>query len=203
MMKLYFLVPQDCSGKVRWLLNELGESFEDVKLDWKSGDLATETYLKKHPVGQVPVLEDGAITLYESYAIVMYLADKYPERKLAPAVGDLEARAEYYQWLYFSCNTAEDFFSRYGKIPKMNEEDKENWAAYIEEKTLQVLSTINTQLQGRDYILGDFSAVDTCLGYALASVSKETFFENYPAVKNYYGRLSARSACQKSGMFNE
>lgn len=83
-MKLYSMVPQDCSGKVRWLLLELGVPFEEERLSYRAGDLKTESYLAKHPIGQVPVLEDGTQTVYESYAIVAYLADKYIDRGLAP-----------------------------------------------------------------------------------------------------------------------
>jgi len=200
-MKLYSLAPQDCSGKVCWLLNEMGIEFEEIKMDWKKGDLKTTEYLAKHPMGQVPLLEDGDFSLYESYAIVSYLAEKYPEKKMAPAVSDLKERAIYNQWMFFSTDTAEDFFGRHFKLPKMDDEYKKEWGDYIVDKTQKVMSTIEKQLNGKEYLLGAFSAVDTCLGYSLNMVCEETFFNDYPNVKSYYERLTKREACKKSAIF--
>ncbi|MGE3757505.1 MAG: glutathione S-transferase family protein [Pseudobdellovibrionaceae bacterium] len=200
-MKLYSMVPQDCSGKVRWLLMELGVSFEEKKLSFKAGDLKAESYLAKHPMGQVPVLEDGNTTIYESYAIVAYLADKYIECGLAPDPKNIEDRGQYYKWLFFSSNTAEGFFSKLQKLPKMNEDYRQEWGDYIQDKVQKTLLIIEKQLTDRDYILGKFSAVDTCLGYALDAIVDEPFFKDFPRTQGYYSRLCQREACQRSEIF--
>ena len=199
-MKLYSLAPQDCSGKVKWLLLEMGIPFEDVKLNYKNGDTKTEEYLKKHPLGQVPVLEDGDLTLIESYAIVAYLADKYPEKKMAPQANDLHARALYYQWLFFSKGSVEEFFARNFRLAKMTEEYRKDWGQHTIDKTQLVLKAIEKQLHDKEYILGNFTAVDVCLGYALDS--EETLLNDFPLVKSYYKRLSERKACVESGIFS-
>lgn len=113
-MKLYSMVPQDCSGKVRWLLNEMGLPFEEIKVSYRNGDLKTPEYLAKHPLGQVPVLEDGTVTLFESYAIVAYLADKYPEKGMAPSPKDA-ANALNIISGYFSQPAAPNLFSAKSK----------------------------------------------------------------------------------------
>lgn len=200
-MKLYTLAPQDCSGKVKWLLLEMGISFEEIRLDYKKGDLKTQEYLSKHPLRQVPVLEDGNLTLIESYAIVAYLADKYSEKKLAPAPEDLAARAEYYQWLFFARCSAEEFFSRHFRLSKMTDEYRKDWGQYIIDKTLLVFKAIEKQLQGKDYILGNFSAVDVCMGYALES--EEALMNDFPVVQSYFNRLSERKACIDSAIFSK
>lgn len=200
-MKLYSFVPQDCSGKVRWLLHEMGLSFEDIRLSYKNGDSKTAEYLQKHPLGQVPVLEDENGILFESQAILLYLADKYPEKKMAPPVNDMKARAQYYQWMQFAVQSAERYFDSLHRLPKTTEEYKKDWEGHIREKLLLVMKRISEQLNGQDYILGSFSAVDTCLGYALDSVSEESFFQDFPVVKGYYQRLSERPACLKSEIF--
>lgn len=200
MMKLYYLAPQDCSGKVRWLLEEMNQPYEHVKLDWRKGELNTPEYLAKHPVGQVPVLEDGAVTLYESYAIVAYLADKVPG--FAPPASDTAARGLYYQWLFFSIDTAEDYFKRHFELPKRDEEYKKRWSEHIATSVQRTLGAIEKQLEGREFILGSFSAVDPCLAYSVDMLSETTMLNDYPRTHAWFERCKARPACVKSGIFS-
>lgn len=200
-MKLYSMIPQDSSGKVRWMLHELEIPFEDIRVSYKKGDTKTPEFLAMNPIGQVPILKDGDLALFESYAIVHYLADKYSEKKLAPAVTNLKERTNYTQWLFFCSNTVEDFFGRFQKLPTMSDDYKKDWGNYIHDKIQKIMTTLSKQLQSQDYILGSFSAVDTCLGYALDSVSEEPFFKDYPVVVSYFNRLQSREACVKSEVF--
>ncbi|MCR9203871.1 MAG: glutathione S-transferase family protein [Halobacteriovoraceae bacterium] len=203
-MKLYSMVPFDCSGKVNWLLNELGVDFELETLSWKNGDLASEKYLKMNPIGQIPVLEDSetGVVMFESYAIVSYLADKYIEKGLAPDFSQSKERAAYYQWMQFSTSTAGSFFDRYFKLDVMTAEYKTDWEEYIRAKVQMVLKAIDNQLEGKEFILGNFSAVDVCLGDTLYTVSEESFFKDYPNVSHYFERLKKREAAIKSKIFS-
>ena len=200
-MKLYSMMPQDCSGKVRWLLFELKVPFEECKVSYKAGDLKAETYLAKHPLGQVPVLEDEDLTIYESHAIVAYLADKYIDSGFSPEHRNLEERALYYQWLFFSSNTAEAFFSRLQRLPRMNEDYNQEWGDYLRDKVQKSLFAIEKRLEGREYILGNFSAVDICLGCALDAIVESPMSNDFPRIEAYYKRLSERDACQRSEIF--
>jgi len=92
-MKLYYS-PQTRAGRPRWLLEEIGAPYEIASLDLKKGEHKQPEYMKIHPHGAVPALIDGDLALFESAAICMYLADKYPEKKLAPALGT-PARGEH------------------------------------------------------------------------------------------------------------
>lgn len=204
-MKLYSFVPQDCSGKVRWLLLELGVPFEDTRMNFKAGETKTPEYLAKHPLGQVPVLEDGDISIFESFAIVAYLADKFSDKGLAPSANDFAKRAEYYQWMFFTANSAENYFNKYQKLSKMTDEYRTQWEDHIRQKLQMVLGTIESQLgktkKADGYLLGTFSAVDTCMGYALDSIREEPFFNDYPNIRDYYAKLAKRDACVKSEIF--
>lgn len=200
-MKLYYMAKHDCSGKVRWLLEELEVPYEEVQLNYKDGDLKQESFLKKNPLGQVPVLEDGGVRLYESYAIVAYLADKFRDQSLAPDPTDLPARGLYYQWLFFSIDSADDFFNRYFQLAQTSKDYQKQWGDYIEDKTRKILAAIEEQLDGRDYILGAFSAIDACLGYALWSISEDPLFDEFPRAQAYFSRLKARPACIRSHVF--
>lgn len=83
----------------------------------------------------------------------------------------------------------------------MPEEYQKEWGDYTRDKVQKVMMTIEKRVTDQDYILGDFSAVDTCLGYALDGVCDQSFFHDYPKTKAYYERLSQREACLKSEIF--
>src|SRR5687768_8158359 len=99
-MKLYF-APRTRSVRPRWLLEELGLPYELVKLDLSREEHRTPAHLGLHPLGDVPVLEDGEVTLFVSPAIILYLADRSPEKRLAPPMESPD-RGPYLQWLLFA-----------------------------------------------------------------------------------------------------
>src|SRR5207249_4447394 len=93
--------------RARWMLEEVGVRYELARIDLSKGEQKKPDYLKIHPHGVVPALSDGDVTIFESAAaICAYLADKFPEKRLAPPVGSA-ARGPYYQWLVYSKATAE------------------------------------------------------------------------------------------------
>ena len=85
-MKLYY-APHTRASRPRWLLEELGVPYELVRVDVAHQENRQAPYLLINPLGHVPALVDGDMTIIESAAICMYLADKFPEKKMAPAVG--------------------------------------------------------------------------------------------------------------------
>src|SRR5579859_738057 len=93
------------SLRALWGLKELGLDFEYVPVDLVKGEHQTPDFLKINPAGKVPVLIDGDLVLPESAAIILYLAEKYPEKGLIPT--DLEVRAEMYRWIMFSVTELE------------------------------------------------------------------------------------------------
>src|SRR6478736_7103461 len=99
-MKLYF-APRSRATRSRWLLEETGLPYELVRLDLSKREDASPEFLALNPLGQLPVLIDGALTLTEPLAIALHLADLVPEKQLAPPSGSPE-RAAYHQWLSFT-----------------------------------------------------------------------------------------------------
>ena len=99
-MKLYH-APGTRSVRIVWLLEELGLPYE-LELH-KLGDPAMRSpdYLKVHPMGRVPALEDGDVTIFESGAIVQYLIGKHSDGKMAPGP-DSRYYADYLQWLHYA-----------------------------------------------------------------------------------------------------
>ncbi len=103
-MKLYGFPPTR-SIRVLWTLRELDVEFEFVNVDPTKGELRRPEFLAVNPAGKLPVLVDGDFILTESVAIVLYLAEKYPEKGLLPS--GLRARAEVNRWLLFSATELE------------------------------------------------------------------------------------------------
>jgi glutathione S-transferase len=84
MMKLYW-PPRSRSFSSLWLMEETGQPYERVLTDISKGAQKTPEYLAINPMGKVPALRDGEATLAEAAAICAYVAERYPEAKLAPA----------------------------------------------------------------------------------------------------------------------
>ncbi len=103
MTTLYYS-PSTASLVVHWLLIELDVPHTLHKLDFDNRDQKSAEYLKINPAGVVPTLVIDGQPITEAAAIVLHLADLYPDAGLAPASATL-ARASYYQWLFFMANT--------------------------------------------------------------------------------------------------
>jgi glutathione S-transferase len=198
-MKLYY-APQTRSIRPRWLLEEIGAPYELVTMSLKSGDHKKPAYLKVHPHGVVPALEDGDVKLFESGAICAYLADKFPDKKLAPAPGTKE-RGYYYQWLFYAMATMEPPVLRVflntvmlpeaQRKPSEVEEGKKQWA--------EVAKVLSAALEGKEYLVGNqFSAADIMVGSIAGWSSFMGLLEGFPVLQEYAGRLSARPAFQRA-----
>ena len=164
-MKLYYH-PKTRSMRPHIMLEELGVECERVFVDFDAGEHKSEKYLAVHPLGQLPALDDGGVILIESVAICMYLADKFPEKKLAPALDSIE-RGLYYQWCVYTVGSfepilIENFHVREGRLDADNSEDK----------MTAMLSIIEAGLGGRDYLLpSGFSTADILIGSTLTWIS--------------------------------
>ena len=100
MMQLYWS-PRSRSFTALWLMEEAGAPYERVLTDISAGAQKKAEYLAINPMGKVPALKDGDATLAEAAAICAYVAERYPDAKLAPPPGDAR-RAKYLYWLFFA-----------------------------------------------------------------------------------------------------
>jgi glutathione S-transferase len=103
MLKLYYS-PGTASLVVHWLLIELDAEHELHKLDVDAREHKQPAYLKLNPNGVIPTLLVDGEPVFESAALVLYLADAYPMAGLAPPLDSLD-RARYYQWMVHMANT--------------------------------------------------------------------------------------------------
>jgi glutathione S-transferase len=158
-MKLYYS-PGACSLSPHIVLRESGLAFESVLASTKSHKLQDGTdYYTINPKGYVPLLElDNGERLSEGPAIVQYIADQVPAKKLAPANGTM-ARYRLQEWLNFITSELHKSFSPLFN-PAMPEEGKTLYRAKLVER----FKWVNEQLEGKTYLMGaDFSVADAYL----------------------------------------
>jgi glutathione S-transferase len=198
-MKLYH-ARQSRSVRPRWLLEEIGAPYDLVSLDMQKAEHKAPAYMKIHPHGAVPALVDGDVQLFESAAICAYLADKFPEKRLAPPVGT-PARGLYYQWMVYSIATLEppvvDVFMHTVMLP-----EAERSAAVIgagKKKFAEIAAVLQQALGTKPFLLGEqFTAADVMVGSTLAWAHFLRLLEGGPILQEYVERLSQRPAFQRA-----
>jgi len=191
---------QSRSVRPRWLLEEIGEPYELVRLDMTKGEHKTDAYRRIHPHGQVPALVDGDLTLLESAAICLHLADRFPDAKLAPPLGTPQ-RGRYYQWVAYTIGTLEppilQVFANTVMLPEAQR--SADAAAAGRTQFGAVAKVLSDALGTQPYLLGDaFSAADVMIGSTLAWASFMGLLDGVPTLAAYVERLSQRPAYQRS-----
>lgn len=199
-MKLYF-VPRTRSTRPRWMLEELGIPYELVRMDPKQGDNKHPEYLKLNPLGHVPTLVEGDQVLFESAAICMQLADRHPEKNLAPALASPE-RGKYYQWIFFAmCELEPQLVAVMLHEVFLPEKLRDAKAAQeAKEKFQKAARLLDEHLLDRSFVLGaDFSAADIVLCSVLNWARwLGTLEEGFPNVQHYIDRCMARPAAKRA-----
>jgi glutathione S-transferase len=195
-MKLYF-APRTRATRHRWLLEELEVPYELLKLDLSKQENRTPAYLALHPFGEVPVLVDGDVTLFESSAICLYLADRFPERHLAPPPGSPE-RGPYLQWVLFAEVTLEPVVLEHYRNAQLPEEQKTNLAKQ-HARLDEVLTVIDTRLGGREFAVGNsFTSADLVMASILHLANTLKLLERHPRLIDYVIRHTKRPATMRA-----
>lgn len=192
MMQLYWC-PRSRSFSALWLMEEVGQPYERVLIDITTGAQKTSEFLAINPMGKVPALKDGDATVAEASAICAYVAERYPEAKLAPPVGD-PRRAKYLQWLFFSPGCIEpamiEIFTKIS-VPTSTAA----WGS-----AAQVFDVLDAALEKGPFLLGDmFTAADIMIGSGLNFATR--LFKMVPArpsFDRYIDACSARPAFQRA-----
>lgn len=187
-MKLYHC-PQSRSGRVMWMLEECHAEYEIVPVDLRGGEGASPEFRKINPMGKVPVLEDRGSIITESGAICAYLADLYPERALAPEIGD-PLRGEYYRWLFISSGVIEPAFMQLG----MGWETKNAGAAGWGDPQ-RVIDMLRGEIPEHGWLVGDsFTTADLMIGGGLYYMIAFEMLDPWPAAEAYVKRCTDRPA---------
>ena len=146
-MKLYW-APNSRSVTIVWMLEEIGVPYERVLIDIRCGAQDAPAYRAINPMGKVPALADGETIVSEQSAICVWLADRFPEKKLAPAIDD-PARGSYLRWLFFAGSCIEPAF-----MQKANgwstKKSQAGWGDYK-----LVIDVLDDGLKRGPWLLGD------------------------------------------------
>jgi len=198
MITLYTAPLSGNGRKVHMLLEEAGVSYQLSKLDLMKGEQKNPEYLQLNPNGKVPTLVDDGFVLWESNAILLYLAEKFPAAKFLPTDG--HDRARMFQWLLFEQTTFRppvSFLFRHTRFtPPAQQDQKAIEQAWSEVRTN--MGILQTALSGRDYIGGTFSVADIAvLPYVYLAKDLGADLSAWPGVASYWQRLSARPSWQK------
>lgn len=191
-MKLYEFGPTRAL-RVRWTLQELGIDFDAVKVDMKAGDHLRPEFLELNPAAKLPVLVDDGMVLTESVAIVLYLAEKYPEAGLLPR--DPAARAQAYRWLLFTATELEQPLWRMARHGFVYPEEKRSPAdiQLAREDFKPMAEVMERHLRGRSFVVGDAATVvDFVLAYTLDWANIEELLEDFPVLKAYLEKMYRR-----------
>lgn len=198
-MKLYHC-PGTRSARIVWLLEELGLKYDLEVMPLGDKKMREPAYLKIHPGGRVPALEDGEARLFESGAIVEYILAKHGGGRMVPPQASPEF-PQYLQWLHY----AEGMM-----MPQVNiivvetkflppEKRNDTNVARATKLLTRMLGAVDNELESREYLAGAFSGADIMTGHACVVADRlGADLASFANVRAYVERLKARPALQKA-----
>ena len=180
--------------RVRWALEEAGQPYDLRLIDF--AEAATQDYRREQPFGQVPVLQDGDLTLFETGAILLHLGERYPA--LLPR--DPDARAHVTMWTFAALNSVEPYLGNLANLVAFSM--NEPWAAaqrpVLEEIALKRLGQVDAWLEGRDFLAGEFSVADILMTTVVRLLEGMDYVERFPRLTAWRDRCMARPAYRKA-----
>jgi GST-like protein len=199
--------PTPNGRKVSVCLEEMGLAYEPHRIDIGKGDQLDKDFIRISPGAKIPAIidphgpEDEPLLLMESIVILQYLADK--TGTLFPVT--YRARMEALQWLTFQAAQIGPFFGQFGHFYKFaSKQTKDKYALERYTKvTSRLLATINYRLEGREYIMDDYSIVDIAIVPWVETLAD--FYDawgylnmrNFSNVERWRKQVTARPAYQR------
>ena len=188
---VFYTNPMSRGRIIRWMLEEVGEPYETVILDYSSTMKATD-YLAINPMGKVPAITHKGRVVTEAAAICAFLADVYPQAGLGPRD---EEKADYYRWLFYAAGPVEQAVTHpYAKWDPAPEQGR--MFGYGNYET--VVDVIDELFSGRDYVCGDrFTAADVYVGSQIMFPMQFKMLPEKDSFLRYRDRLTAREAYRR------
>ena len=180
--------------RVRWALEEAGMAYEERLIG--PDEQNTPTYRQRQPFGQVPVLEQDGLVLFESGAIVLHIAEQSPA--LLPTAVDARLRVR--TWMFASLSTVEPpilALNALGmKAPASDGvvQSRDQVAGRVDQR----LDSLTAFLEGRQHLEGDFSAADLLMTTVLRVLRDTDRVTSRPVLRDYQARCEARPAFQRA-----
>lgn len=185
--------PQSRAAMTHWLLEELSIDYELVPVEYDDGSMRTPEFLEVSPMGKIPAIRDGEVTVSDTPAIAIYLADKFKTIDMAPGIHD-PRRGEYLRWLVFQSTAIDPAMLQAG----MKFETKRQQAGWGDVQS--VLDALETRLERADpFLFGDwFTAADLLLGGMMGWATSFGLLSAGPATTRYIGATCSRPAFAKT-----
>lgn len=182
--------------RVRWALEEAGWPYREHVVSQE--DQASASYRKLQPFGQVPAFQSDELKLFESGAIVLHIAERSPA--LMPQ--EPAARSEVTNWIFTALNTIEPPIMMFNILDMVYQgpkgADVKALGAWVVSWIESRLDTIVGVMEGKDYLLGRFTAADVLLATVLRMLRDTDLVKSRPALDAYQRRCEARPAFQKA-----
>ena len=195
MLTLHF-APNSRAGRNVWLLEELELEYDINKMAFNPKDLKSDEHRARHPLGRVPVLDDGDVRIYESGAIVEYVIERHKNGGLKPEVSD-PLYPEYLQWFHYCEGMVMPPVNTIVVQTLLLPPDRRDETVLGQAQRLlaKALEPVDESLAGRDYLIGAFSAADVMLGHACFMSNRLGCVSDEMAnLKGYVERISERPA---------
>jgi glutathione S-transferase len=186
-MALTFYTNPMSRGRIaRWMLEEVGEPYETVLVDWQD---KPDALLAANPLGKVPTIDHDGHVVSEAAAVCAYLAEAFPQAGLAPTSAE---RARYLRWMFFTAGPLEAAMmdkALGADVPA----DKRGMVGYG--SFAEAVDTLEYAVGQSDYVAGDrFTAADVYVGSAVGWFTQFGMLDKRPAFTAYLARLWDRPA---------
>jgi len=180
--------------RVRWALEEVGQPY-DVRLV-SFAEMKEPAHRALHPFGQIPTYEEGDLTLFESGAILLHIAERHAG--LLP--GDANARARAITWMFAALNTVEPpiFDRSLATILERNEPWFEHRLRFLDDIIRKRLADLSSHLGNANWLDGEFSAGDLLMVTVLRRAESSGLLEEFPNLPAYVARGEARPAYKRA-----
>ncbi|HMN45897.1 MAG TPA: glutathione S-transferase family protein [Povalibacter sp.] len=188
-MKLYFN-PRSRAVITRWMLDECGAEYELVLIDLEKKQQKSPEFLAVNPAGKLPALVDGTTKVFENAAIGLYLGDRFPQAKLAPAIGSPD-RGRYLSLMVYSTSQLEPAMG--DALLKMETPSSRGWTNFDTAKDV-----LERELGEGPYLFGEqFTMADIMNGSMFLWARLWGTRTERPALEAWLDRLAARPQAMK------
>ncbi len=180
--------------RVRWAFEEVGQPYDVQLVPFK--EMKESAHRSRHPFGQIPTYEAGDLTLFESGAIILHIAERHAG--LLPA--DAHARARAIAWMFAALNTVEPPIVE-RSMALILEKDKswyEERMPMLDDRVRVRLGELSNRLGKADWLDGAFSAGDLLMVTVLRRLDGSGHVEKFPNLAAYVARGAARPAYQRA-----
>ena len=194
---VFYTNPMSRGRIIRWMLEELGQPYRTVVLDYGTTMKAPE-YLAVNPMGKVPAIQHGTTVVTEAAAICAYLADAFLQAGLAPPA---DARGDYYRWMFYAAGPVEAAVTNrsLGFVVPDGQDRMAGYGSFA-----AVMDTLEYAVGRSEYIAGDrFSAADVYFGAQIGWGLQFGSMERRPAFEAYWARLEQRPAWKRASELDD